>query len=353
MEGVAEEEKLTMFVKMLSEDPEGWNRWKKAQGNANVDLTGANLERFNLEGVDLSGAVLTKANLSFANLTRANLSGANLSHASLAHARMRGAVLAFSRLDGANLPFADLQGADLRGANLKAVFLEDANLRRANLSQAHLEKAMLAHASLRDATCENATFKGANLEAVDLDGANVNSVVYDARSEWGFVKEIGIRPRKLWRKRRDMMLNTTIRCRGVKALCTGSQSFRRFLLDQDYLEELNETRKGRIVFFFWWLLANCGRSVARWSFWSFILTIIFAVTFYVLGPAHFQTARLPWTFATAFYHSVVTFTTLGVGDVMPITTFGAMMVVVEVVTGYIMLGGLISIFSARLARRAG
>jgi hypothetical protein len=136
-------------------------------------------------------------------------------------------------------------------------------------------------------------------------------------------------------------------------MCHGSQTFRRFLLDQDYLEELGETGKGRAALFFWWALANCGRSVTRWGFWSMVLIVLFAVVYHALGSAHFQTVFLPWTFSTAFYQSVVTFTTLGEGDVTPITTLGAMLTVVEVLAGYIMLGGLISIFSTRLARRAG
>jgi len=55
-----------------------------------------------------------------------------------------------------------------------------------------------------------------------------------------------------------------------------------------------------------------------------------------------------------FYYSVVTFTTLGFGDITPKVNEPLMQfyVMVEVVLGYIMLGGLISIFSNKLARRA-
>lgn len=53
------------------------------------------------------------------------------------------------------------------------------------------------------------------------------------------------------------------------------------------------------------------------------------------------------------YYSVVTFTTLGFGDIVPIGHFWArFFVVLEVILGYIMLGGLISIFANKLARRS-
>ncbi|MCB2187666.1 MAG: hypothetical protein KQJ78_14690 [Deltaproteobacteria bacterium] len=51
------------------------------------------------------------------------------------------------------------------------------------------------------------------------------------------------------------------------------------------------------------------------------------------------------------YFSVVTFTTLGFGDITPITWVASLLVMVEVVIGYIMLGGLISIFATLLVKR--
>jgi len=42
----------------------------------------------------------------------------------------------------------------------------------------------------------------------------------------------------------------------------------------------------------------------------------------------------------------------GLGDVTPLNTAGEVWLTIEVITGYIMLGGLISIFANKLARRA-
>jgi hypothetical protein len=52
------------------------------------------------------------------------------------------------------------------------------------------------------------------------------------------------------------------------------------------------------------------------------------------------------------YYSVVTFTTLGFGDIVPKTNLAALLVMAEVILGYVMLGGLISIFATKLARRS-
>jgi len=48
----------------------------------------------------------------------------------------------------------------------------------------------------------------------------------------------------------------------------------------------------------------------------------------------------------------VTFTTLGFGDIIPTLEWVQRWVMAEVVMGYVMLGGLISILANKLARRS-
>lgn len=57
-------------------------------------------------------------------------------------------------------------------------------------------------------------------------------------------------------------------------------------------------------------------------------------------------------FFSPYYFSIVTFTTLGFGDVLPLNWIGEIVVTIEVILGYIMLGGLISILSDKLSRRS-
>ena len=74
-----------------------------------------------------------------------------------------------------------------------------------------------------------------------------------------------------------------------------------------------------------------------------------------MGPESFRISEpdpLPFNFWTMMYYSIVTFTTLGFGDITPKTTTAAMWIMAEVIIGYIMLGGLISIFASIIARRS-
>ena len=61
--------------------------------------------------------------------------------------------------------------------------------------------------------------------------------------------------------------------------------------------------------------------------------------------------KLP-DFRAYLYYGIVTFTTLGFGDIIPKTHWARLAVGAEVVLGYVMLGGLISIFANKFARRS-
>jgi hypothetical protein len=75
--------------------------------------------------------------------------------------------------------------------------------------------------------------------------------------------------------------------------------------------------------------------------------------YYWMGAGHIKPdPPLPFSLVTMIYYSVVTFTTLGFGDVKPQTELAAVIVMLEVIIGYVMLGGLISILANKLARRA-
>ena len=60
----------------------------------------------------------------------------------------------------------------------------------------------------------------------------------------------------------------------------------------------------------------------------------------------------PDCWLTPFYYSIVTYTTLGFGDVTPASVAGMLVVAAEVICGYVTLGLLIAILANKVARRA-
>ena len=78
----------------------------------------------------------------------------------------------------------------------------------------------------------------------------------------------------------------------------------------------------------------------------------FGYKFFTLGSHAFDVQELPWKLSTLMYYSMATFTSLGFGNVIPKTPNASWWLMFEVIVGYIMLGGLISIFISKLARRS-
>ncbi len=288
----------------LKEGVEFWNDWRKKNPTIQPLLRGADLE-----GTDLQGANLTEA-----NLERAFLYGANL----------RKVFLLKACLKEATLSETDLREANLVEANLVEAQLHDADLRTANLWRANLQKADFQRTNLQGANLRGADLHDADLWEADLQKANVSFVRY---------KTLG-------------------HCRGIQLNgCFGSPRFIRDAKDNEFIEEFKGNHK--ILYWLWYLSSDCGRSLFRWIFWSLFLALYFGFNFFMLGLEHFRIdGKLPFGIVSMLYYSIVTFTTLGFGDITPQTHPGAIWVAAEVIAGYVMLGGLISIMATKLARRA-
>ncbi len=286
-----------------------------------------NLEYANLQGAKLSGANLQGAELWGANLQGADLRCANLRGAYLRQANLQGADLR-ETLQGQHFVAATLQGADLEYANLQGTKLSGANLQGAELWGANLQGADLRCADLRGASLGQANLQGADLRCADLRDADVTAVQFDRSSR-------------------------QLAYRGIRVSgCYGSQLFKSFAQDQDYIEGLRESGPwGEVKFWLWWLFADCGRSFIRWGVWSLGLATLFGYIYYWMGPFHFKLDHSTFDSFAMIYYSIVTFTTLGFGDIKPSTPEGAGVLMLEVILGYIMLGGLVSILANKLARR--
>lgn len=144
-----------------------------------------------------------------------------------------------------------------------------------------------------------------------------------------------------------------------------SPFFRRYVADQQFIRAFNQANP--ILAKLWRWSSDYGRSLTLWAFWSLFFAFLFALAYMPLPtwmpswmqdwtPRFHQTTGAydgePLTFWNCFYFSIVTFTTLGFGDVVADNAAARFLVTLEVIFGYLMLGGLISIFSNKLASRS-
>jgi Ion channel/Pentapeptide repeats (8 copies) len=240
-------------------------------------------------------------------------------------------------LSGANLNMTDLGGANLNGANLNGANLHDALLLEANLGGANLSGARLTCAQFNGAFLFRANLSGANLRCANFTDSNISAIKWDSRKMHG--KYMGIR--------------------GIDS-SYGNAFFKRAAADQDYLDTLEYHWKGKwqIYLFKLWGLIDYGRSIERVVAIAFGTMILFGLTYSVfpglLGLDCLSGAkdckRNSWF--TPFYFSIVTFTTLGFGDITPKNLVGELIVSFEVIFGYAVLGLLISVLADKVVRRS-
>ncbi len=321
----------------------------RSEGLADRDLTGADLAGRDLTGCDLRGRDLSGCRLDGARLCRANLEDAKLVGASLAGASLFGATLAGAELLGANLADADL--TDVRAA--KAGF-GNANLRGARLLNADLSGGTLSHADLSGADARGADLRGTRLVEATLEGADLSRARLDgadlqqARVARARFRDTDLRRARL-RAIRGFEAAEWIGADVLETDFCGAYLARRAILDQNYLHEFRSAnRLNRSIYTVWWLTSDCGRSFLRWGLWTLLITVAFAWIHMQVGLK----VAVEETPLTALYYSVVTITTLGFGDVHPATPAAQLAAMGEVMLGYMMLGGLLSIFSNKMARRA-
>lgn len=330
------------YLDILKEGTEAWNAWRAANPGEIPDLTDEDLSEMDLRGINLGavdlseadfyGTDLRDANLKMAVLTDADFSAADLAGAELYKANLSGAFLTEADLSGAYLAEANLNKADLRGCKLHQVDFTEADLRSSNLSESDLTGVNFSHANVTDANFSYSTLAQAN-----LIGLNYGSF-HSMRGHY-----LGIR--------------------GLDS-CYGNAIFVRDAQDQDYLDtvehkiELTPSPRLRAIkrfLFSLWKLIDYGRSLSKPFIYALILATIFGFVYFLdilleWGLMDYSSSAQSWF--SPFYYSIVTYTTLGFGDITPQHWIGEIIVVAEVILGYATLGLLLSILANRVARQS-
>ncbi len=308
------------------------------------------------------------------------LNGANLIGVDLSNINLQGVSLTNAKLMHATLIKINLQGADLRNADLCG----------ANLEEANFQKALLTEARLHETKCKNADFSDANLAGTIFEGASLTGVIWGGArylswanvqnvgdEKWDNVKEKGWLPaRSAYRH-----LKNYFHVQG-KYDEEGIVYFREKLMEKHIAfwqcynghQPNEEPTKGKskrflphlfqkIKDFFYWLGLVIFHKITgfgeRW--WWTVLWALGFVAFF--GLIYWGGSQLGWfqfdfkpkmipnvNFFTYIYLSVVTFATLGFGDITPLNTAAQVPVIIEVILGYVFLGLIVTIIARRFGR---
>ncbi|MDP7010011.1 MAG: pentapeptide repeat-containing protein [Verrucomicrobiota bacterium] len=324
------------------------------QDLAGVKFTDADLSGLDLTGCNFSGCEMSRCNLSKASCPSANFDGATLYKANLDGAEFLGTTFREANLSECSALEAGFGRVDLTGAKFFRAQLEDstfvgakvqkADFRAAKMSRCRFMEAKLGHADFSRADLKDVDFRetnidGANFRHASLRGAQLRDARNYTKADW-----IGADIRDI-----DF---------------SGAYLVRQHIIDENFLHEFRHQDKiHSAVYHAWKLTSDCGRSMMRWGVFLVLNVLLFAFIYWGMDTwmppdaplvSHLKKigeGGLPGGFIPYVYYSVVTFTTLGYGDVVPQTTAGQIVLIIHISIGYLGLGALLSILATKFASR--
>jgi len=309
----------------------GWNlEGLKLSDNKNI----ANLKNFNFTGTNLQKTKLESANLEKAHFGKANLKNAFLKGSNLRGAYLRGTILENTILFKSCLQSADMIGANLQNAKLWSSNLQGAKLLRANLKNAGFnEKTILHDVNLYQCQIDNSTLKFADNQ---LD----KKVIQEKNNDYKKAKEV-------YRN-----LKNYFRQEGIYNI-SGEYYYREKLMeakcnwkDKKYFEW--------IFNMFLNLVAGYGERPLQVLVWWAGIIFGYAVIYYFYNGIYIRIANNIASynpkFLEALYFSIVTFTTLGFGDLAPKPGFFQIFASFEALLGAIFMAMFIYVFARKMIR---
>jgi len=331
-------------------DLKEWNQYRVENPYEDIELEEANFEMSYLEGAFLNSTYkvafegrvvafhgevyLENAVFRGANLKKAKLQGANIDKADFMWADFEGAELSEVNLKEAILYSANLKNTNLSQSNLKGAELADAKLKGAKLNSAHLEEAKFYGTHLQGAKLMGACLKGADFFSANIRGTDFSRSIVDSETEMfrcKIYKDTDFR---------DVAIGIIQTESGTKQLL--KYNIRRMNWEDWY-------KKHKILrwpVWLFWKMSDYGKSTWCIVLWFFGLAFVFALIYWAWpglvmvrgGADHLR------GFIHSLYFSVVTMTTLGFGDIAanPDSYFGQILLMVQVILGYVLLGALIT-----------
>ncbi len=351
-------------VAKLKEGVDAWNEWRHFNEVKEPDLTELDFDEFRDDSECGLEMVDGKISFEFAefqgvDFSRSVVKGVSFYRSELQESTFNNVMRSECSFDGAHLDSArfkdvNMQQTEMMTETAENIWIVESDLVECDFSVAAIKGGNFLRNKFHNCEFTGAIFISCNLKACSFIKSNLTNVsiietnLKDsdfsyADLTWARFNDVDV----TWIK-----FNKKTKCADTDVRgAIGSQLFKRYVEDENYLHEFKI--KHKLLYCLWWLFADCGRSLGRWAAWSVISALTFAAVFFCLGESAFHIKEpLEHTIHTMIYYSVVTFTTLGFGDITPKTPAATWCVVLEVIWGYVMLGGLISILANKLARRS-
>ncbi len=253
-----------------------------------------------------------------------------------------------------------MEGARLSGANFKCAVFARAHLEDANLDGMQIDSALFEETHIEGADFQNTKVLGTTFECVtflprwrDLffNEVFLNNMQIPGRKKLIFknIKYIN------WMNVLNHIFNRWFytNFEGVRiddADTVMAPDLYRYVEDQQYLYSFRQTHPR--IYWVWKIFSDCGGKLSVVFFWSMVCIGLFALLFSGLGCIDPQPLEKLGGFWKWIFVSFDVFSNLGIRNTHPLNSLGVILMICESLTGFMMLGMLISVLQNRFARRS-
>jgi uncharacterized protein YjbI with pentapeptide repeats len=257
-------------------------------------------EKFILRKIVLHDSDLIRVNLKNADLTQADFKNSNFS---------------YSDISNANLIGCNLENCDLTGVNFENSDLTRSSLKRARLWHADLSSANITEADIIEADLWKCQMYLARLWHTELKGVKSLTKQNFSKKTWGFLTSEKIDERGV--------LSAEESYRTLKQYFIDSGRYREASwasFKEKTMEKLWLRKNKNLTYIpmaLMGLLSGYGEKPNRVILSSAAIIFIYSIIYYYLNAVATLSAVNKSSIWDYIYYSIVTFTTLGYGDLVP------------------------------------
>jgi uncharacterized protein YjbI with pentapeptide repeats len=269
-----------------------------------------NLKRYFSEAGSGENFILRKIVLRDSDLIRVDLKNSDLSQADFKNTNF-----SYSNLSGANLIGCNLEGCDLTSVNLEYSDLTRASLRKVRLWHADLSSANITEADLTESDLWKCRMYMVRLWHTELKGIKSLSKQNFTGKIYGFLASEKIDERGLLSAEESYRALKQYFIENGRYREASWASFKEKTMEKLHLRK--NKNPAYIPMALMGLLSGYGEKPNRVIFSSAAIILIYAIVYHYLSAV--LTIQSLWDYV---YYSIVTFTTLGYGDLVPKANVG-------------------------------
>ncbi|MCP1618077.1 uncharacterized protein YjbI with pentapeptide repeats [Pseudomonas sp. SLBN-26] len=269
-----------------------------------------------------------------------NLSGIDLKGLSLQHVSIRNVSFFYANLEGASFHQVIFEDVTFNQAYLASSNIQAGEWTRTSLSSADLSAAKLNAVSLKDETI-NLGFKYSEVSQFYLLKTLARALFKE-----GATHDDYFAPQKhtvfLANNTNEITSNSATNCKNY------IDWYQYVLGNIRNIRNLTPSEKTRFILSM--IFTKCWHSYAVLGLMSALVMLIYSLAYAALPSTDFGGTGINGLF-DALYFSVVTFTTLGYGEIHPLGLLARLIVILEVISGYVLLGSFVFLIGHKVSSR--